>query len=202
MTEKTRERPKKRRQVLPAEMRVDALARAAADLFIERGIDATTVDDIVNRAGVAKGTFYHYFATKTEVVLTLRDRFSADYLSRVASAMEACPEGDHTARLRAWIRGAVATYLANYQLHDVVFHDFTHDRRRSEEKDAILDQLASVLQDGQRAGAWRVPDARGVAVILFHGMHGLVDDAIAAGQRTPEPLCDLLEDMFLRMLNA
>jgi hypothetical protein len=46
------------------------------------------------------------------------------------------------------------------------------------------------------------PQARAAALILFDGMHGVVDDAIAGGARDPRPLCRLLESMFVRMLSA
>ncbi len=193
-------RDRRPRRVLPAEVRTDHLMSAAAELFIEKGLDATTVDDIVAKAGVAKGTFYHYFATKADVLLALRARFSQDFTSRAAVAIEAAPQGDHRARFVAWLRAAVATYVANFRLHDVVFHDFTHDRRRSQEKDMVIDQLSQLLSAGQQAGAWDLPDARAAALILFDGMHGVVDDAIAAGRLDPEPLCSTLEQMLGRML--
>lgn len=190
-----------RRRVLPAEVRMDDLMTAAAELLIEKGVEATTVDDIAAKAGVGKGTFYHYFTTKTDVILALRGRFSKDFTGRVAAAIEACPADHHAARLAAWVSAAVETYVANFELHDVVFHDFTHSRRQSSEKDSVIAQLAELLERGRDAGAWRVPDQRAVALIIFDGMHGVVDDAIATGRRDPKPLVDLLTDLFSRLLS-
>lgn len=44
------------------------LADAAVAVFLEKGIDATTVDDIVARARVAKGSFYRYHESKEALV--------------------------------------------------------------------------------------------------------------------------------------
>ncbi|MET9509107.1 TetR family transcriptional regulator [Streptomyces flavidovirens] len=44
------------------------IARAAAELFAERGPDATTAEDIARRAGVALRTFYRYFRSKQDAV--------------------------------------------------------------------------------------------------------------------------------------
>src|SRR5689334_13587777 len=44
---------------------------AAAELFAQKGYHATTVSEIVERAGVAKGTFFVHFATKDAVVTEL-----------------------------------------------------------------------------------------------------------------------------------
>ena len=49
------------------------LLRAAREVLAEKGFDATTVSEIVARAGVAQGTFYLYFPSKLAVVRTLVD---------------------------------------------------------------------------------------------------------------------------------
>lgn len=190
------------RRVLPAEIRIDDLMAAAADLFVAKGIDATTVDDIVAKAGVGKGTFYHYFDTKSDVVVALRNRFAVEFVDRAAAAVNACPPDDHPARLSAWLAAAVGVYLSRYELHDVVFHDFTHSQRKSREKDSVIAQLVTLLGDGQRAGVWRFADPRVAAIIVFDGMHGVVDDAIASGQRDPKPLVVLLGEAFSQMLKG
>jgi TetR/AcrR family transcriptional regulator, cholesterol catabolism regulator len=45
---------------------------AASDLFVERGYDSTSVEDIAERANVSKGTFYNHFETKEALVIELR----------------------------------------------------------------------------------------------------------------------------------
>ena len=50
------------------------LVRSALDLIGEKGYEATTVDDIVERAEFSRSTFFRYFATKEEVILGPRER--------------------------------------------------------------------------------------------------------------------------------
>lgn len=45
----------------------DALLNTAFDLFTSKGINDTSISDIVNKAGVAKGTFYLYFRDKYDI---------------------------------------------------------------------------------------------------------------------------------------
>jgi AcrR family transcriptional regulator len=45
-----------------------AIEDAALDLFAEQGYEATTVDEIAERAEVSKATFFRYFGTKGEVI--------------------------------------------------------------------------------------------------------------------------------------
>ncbi|MFF0445996.1 TetR family transcriptional regulator [Streptomyces sp. NPDC004609] len=46
----------------------EALAEAAFELFLERGFERTTVDDIVARAGVGRRSFFRYFPSKEDAV--------------------------------------------------------------------------------------------------------------------------------------
>lgn len=45
----------------------EALFNTAYDLFMQKGFNSTTISDIVERAGVAKGTFYLYFKDKYDL---------------------------------------------------------------------------------------------------------------------------------------
>lgn len=51
--------------------RTQGLAEAAERLFLERGIENVSIDDITKEAGVAKGSFYRYFSGKEELVRAL-----------------------------------------------------------------------------------------------------------------------------------
>jgi len=51
----------------------ERLERAALALFVERGYDATTVNDIAERAGLTKSTFFRQFADKREVLSSGQD---------------------------------------------------------------------------------------------------------------------------------
>ena len=45
----------------------------AVQLFNERGFDATTIDEIAERADVAKGTFFNYFPRKESLLQYLAE---------------------------------------------------------------------------------------------------------------------------------
>lgn len=45
----------------------EAISHVGLELFVERGFDATTVDDIARAAGIGRRTFFRYFASKNDV---------------------------------------------------------------------------------------------------------------------------------------
>ena len=56
----------------------EALVAAAFQLFLERGYEQTTVDDIVALAGVGRRSFFRYFPSKEDVVFPDHERCLAD----------------------------------------------------------------------------------------------------------------------------
>lgn len=72
------------------------IVSAAWELFYEYGYDNTTVDDIVERSGTSKGSFYHYFAGKDALLSSLSTLFDEKYVE-LAETMD--PEMDSFQRL-------------------------------------------------------------------------------------------------------
>lgn len=56
------------RTVKEHDTRKTEIMDTAEELFISKGYDKTTINDILKRIGIAKGTFYHYFTSKEEVM--------------------------------------------------------------------------------------------------------------------------------------
>ena len=76
-------RPAPRPRTKPAEVRLDELMAAAERLFLAQGVEATTINEIVEAAQVAKGTFYHYFTSKNDMLDALGKRYTGQFLASV-----------------------------------------------------------------------------------------------------------------------
>ena len=63
----------------------DALVAAAFQLFLERGYEQTTIDDIVALAGVGRRSFFRYFPSKEDVVFPDHERCLADMTAFLSS---------------------------------------------------------------------------------------------------------------------
>ncbi|MET4783716.1 TetR family transcriptional regulator [Glaciihabitans sp. UYNi722] len=69
----------------------ERLARAALDLFAERGYENTTVIDIALRAGLTKSTFFRHFQDKREVLFGNESMYELIVTTTAAALAEATP---------------------------------------------------------------------------------------------------------------
>ncbi|MDN7671436.1 TetR/AcrR family transcriptional regulator [Burkholderia oklahomensis] len=184
----------------PAEVRLEELMAAAERLFLAQGVEATTINEIVELAEVAKGTFYHYFASKNELLEAMGQRYTAQYLSRLEEAVDACAADDWLGRLRAWIRTSIEAYVETYRTHDIVYINHHHHARNNREKNAILDQLQGILSCGEQAGVWQLTQPRIAALLIYAGVHGATDDVIAARETDYAEFVRSVTAVCLRMV--
>jgi AcrR family transcriptional regulator len=84
--------------------RTRSLCEAAVGLFLDKGVEATTVDDITRVAGVAKGSFYRYFEGKPQLVEAL----FAPVEEAVVASMKRCRQALSRARTAAELKAAYA----------------------------------------------------------------------------------------------
>jgi AcrR family transcriptional regulator len=67
------------------------LMREGQRLFAEQGFDRTSVDEIAAAAGVSRRTFFHYFGSKEDVVLSRKDDFERALLEAIRTAAPETP---------------------------------------------------------------------------------------------------------------
>jgi AcrR family transcriptional regulator len=64
----------------------ERLAQAAFDLFDERGYEQTTVDEITERAGLGRTTFFRHYRSKEDVIFPDHDQLLEEIRQRLASS--------------------------------------------------------------------------------------------------------------------
>lgn len=64
-----------------AEERRNEILDAADELFGQKGFDGTSTNDILERVGIARGTLYHHFKAKEDIMDALIERYSNRLLS-------------------------------------------------------------------------------------------------------------------------
>ena len=154
---------------------------AGQALFIERGIAATTLEDVTARAGVSKGLFYQYFHSKDDLLLALQEHFAlrlAERMRKAIAAETAWPE-----KLDATIQACFRGFQAEHDLHEVLFRhagQASHARRVGSVGDApqrdsshhlLVETFRALLSEGMAAGAFQVEDIPATALLLACAMH-------------------------------
>ena len=154
----------------PAEQRRAELLAAGQALFGAKGIAATSLEDIAQRAGVSKGLFYLYFHSKEDLVLALQEQFSHQVAARMRAAADS--QADWTAKLDACVQASFECHRDLHDLHEVLFHHAIPVGQRAHPAHALLTGvIQDLLQAGTAAGAFDVADPETTAVLCYASMH-------------------------------
>ena len=70
------------RIVKPAEERKNEILDVAEKLFVEKGFDNASTNDIINQIGIARGTLYHHFGSKEEILDAIVQRITQEKIAQ------------------------------------------------------------------------------------------------------------------------
>lgn len=163
------------------ESRRGALVEAAFSVFMDQGVAASSVDDIVEAAGVAKGTFYLYFSTKDDAINAVAERV-VDGVAKVVETAAAQPGLSPVDRLLTLGRsvGQVGIEPHERELIDVFHRPVNraiHDRLTGRILARLLGTVESIVADGIADGQFAHQDphlAAGFVLATFTSLHDLV----------------------------
>lgn len=151
------------------ERREEILA-SAARLFAESGYHATTIDDVAERAGVAKGTVYWYFRSKKALFLAVLRSVSEIYRTELGRAAEGI--GSPLGRLEAALRATFTLTATSPEVYDLYFQrvvdadeGFAGERERIHEH--LREDLRALLEEAVRAGEVRDDDLETLARMVM-----------------------------------
>jgi AcrR family transcriptional regulator len=179
---------------------------AAVDLFAEHGYDGTSVSQVITRAGVAKGGFYHHFASKEALLYEVY----GDLIGRQLAGMdEILARGLPPAEtLRALIADLVETTAASARPALVFWREMHRlgDERTAEYRRArrrYHDTVRRLIRDAQAAGAFAsVASADTVTFTIFGYVNELPLWYRPAGRQRPAQLAAELADLVLAALGG
>jgi AcrR family transcriptional regulator len=160
-----------RRRELP-EVRREQILDAAANVFLDRGLAQATMADVAEAAGVAKGTIYLYFDSKSAVLTALRARYTSQWLAQSGRLDTPPGRGGHTRQLRSFLGEMYDFHAANQRLHHLLFH--AAEVSEEEPLEQAQAALARFVTRGAHAGEFTVDDPEETASFLLDGLHGLL----------------------------
>lgn len=112
--------------------KMDVLVTSAEELFAEKGFYDTSVADICKHAQTAVGTFYIYFATKTDIYRCLLDKYQEEIKNILTESIKSCTTRYEKERLgiRCFVKYAVCNptiykvIWGSLSIDEKMFHDY------------------------------------------------------------------------------
>jgi AcrR family transcriptional regulator len=164
---KARKRPRQER----SRTTVDAILRAAAQVFAARGYAATTTNHIAARAGVSIGSLYEYFPSKDALLVALTEAHLAEgesILERAGADAMARGGDDLEQVVRRFVEGMVTFHERDRALHRVLFEEAPFPRHFRKRLADIEARVVTLVEAFLRAhpGVTRRDPALGAAVVV------------------------------------
>jgi len=180
------------------------LLAAATRLFAERGYDRTSVQDIVESAGVTKGALYHYFGSKDDLLHEIYGRLLRLQQERLdVCAGSAAPVEQ---RLHEAAADVVVTTIENLDDAMIFFrsmHSLSPEKQKQvrTERRRYHERFRALVEEGQRSGVFTTETPADLVVDYHFGsVHHLGSWYRPDGPLTPREVADQLADLLLRAL--
>jgi AcrR family transcriptional regulator len=149
--------------------RRNQILNAAEQVFIQKGLDQTRMDDIAEETGLGKGTLYLYFNSKDELIIAILDQIFQDVFKQLdarkdnkLSATEAITqfteEAIHDYKMMLHIMPVAYEFLA------LAFRNRTVQKALKEYFHYFMSSLCPIIQRGIDSGEFRQVDAQEVAI--------------------------------------
>jgi AcrR family transcriptional regulator len=176
----------KRKRVLKSpEDRRQEILDAATRIFSAKGVSKTTVADIAEAAGVAKGTVYLYFGSKEHLLLALRDRFTDDLLEHVSNLLSRVGQDDFWSLVDTTIESMTDFMLQKQDMMQVFLEEgLSSDVAKVVDVGSRIDSMfAAAIQQGIQAGHCKVTDPELMASFFHHAFEGSMLHACLHGDQ-------------------
>jgi AcrR family transcriptional regulator len=197
------------------EIRRDQLLDAAEKLFSDKGYTETTVLDIAEAAGVAKGTFYLYYPSKEHCVIALKERLMQGLVDRFEGVLvplfdQVVSGGLESVNIEGVTRQLMdETFdhaLEHADAFDMLFHRgdaIEVDELQQSHEARITQLIADIITQMNLLGVTQVKHPMQTARILFHGVHWALDIALCR-ERTRDlaELKDAAVEVSIRALGG
>ncbi len=188
------------RVVKEPEERRNELIDTAEALFIEKGYDNTTVEEIVRKTEVAKGTFYHYFKSKNEILDAMLNR----YIEEINESMSNIASEEGINAVEKIVR--VFRFFGEYRNNRERFIGYIHEERNAhlhlmiENKfiPVFIHPFADMVEQGIQQGLFntKYPREAALAVLTLGVQFGNTHEnyySTKEVERNVEAFIDILE---------
>ncbi|MDR7300376.1 TetR/AcrR family transcriptional regulator [Haloactinomyces albus] len=180
------------------------LLTVATRLFADRGFETTSVQQIVDAAGVTKGAMYHYFGSKDDLLYEIYARVLRVQTARMEKVADSTDSVRQ--RLHAVAADVVVTTAANLDDTVIFFRSMhlLHPDKQAEvrsERRRYHQRVRRLIEEGQHQGVFRSDKSAELVVDFFFGaVHHLGSWFHPGGELTGEQVGEHFADLLLDSL--
>lgn len=124
----------------------------AARLFADKGYHGTTVDEIVQATGIAKGTFYLYFESKEELLVEVIENLIDETLRKIDDKLRGKGRSDCITRIEAKGEELLDLYLRNSELLYMLLGETVGNPRLAEQLREVYKRLSERIEEDLQKG--------------------------------------------------
>ncbi len=162
------------RVVKEAEERRNEILDVAEELFVTRGYDNTSTNDILDRIGIARGTLYYHFKSKEDILNSIIERVNNSLIAR-ARAIASDTSIPVVDRLVATISGLRVDTDLGQEIIDQVHkpqNALMHQKMQKHLIDSVVPVITDIVEEGNRQGIFniRYPAETTEMLILYSGI--------------------------------
>ena len=176
------------------EFRVQSIRDAAMRVIARKGMAATTMQEIADEAGVAKGTIYLYFRDRDDVVEKAFENAMSDLHKRVDDALEA--PGTFEQKLRAVLAAQIGFFQANrefFRLYISLRYPEGNAQQQRRQKrhcqpqyQSRVERIAAMLREAMERGEIRRMDPMRLALFIIEGSSAVIIQRVLDEAPPPE----------------
>ena len=185
----------------------ERILEVTEDVLRRFGLAKATVVDVARALDVSHGSVYRHFPSKA----SLREAVAKRWLARVSAPLDDISEdkGPAPARLERWLRTLCLAKQKKVSEDPEMFATYLTLAREAcsvvkAHKDGLIDQIADIISDGVKQGAFDVADAKVAARAIYEATIRYQHPAHAEEWKDPELAArfDALLALLLRGLEA
>jgi len=181
--------------------RRDQILRAAEKIFAEKGFHAASITNVIDAAGVSRGTFYLYFDSKRAIFGELLDELFRK-LAACVRTVDLAPEAPSPLeQLRANVNSALQVVAENQDLTGILFRtgqgiDAEADQKVADFTSGVVGLIRHALHRGKEIGVVRPLNEDLVALCIYGSLKELIQAGLQSGHFDRQPLDPIVDEIL------
>jgi len=181
----------------------DRIIEAAIEVLADRGYSSAGIQEIIDKAGTSKGSFYFHFPSKEKMVSQLVNQMGERLIQKVDDSIQSQPTPLH--RVSLGINTLISTFskqqkIARILLLNVMGHGITTDKLFLPTWNRFSQLIETELKDAVSQGQIDPIDTALLAKVWLGALHEIIVQWLLTNE--PNPLSQTIPELTTALLRS